>query len=221
MHEVDGLNAGYASALLEEYLENPEAVPASGAPSSRAERASSSRPILASRGWSSSSARTETATSRRRRPPRPPRFRLGPRRPGRARPAARSGRHGRAARGVAAADGARQGVSARTATWRPDSTRSARSRSAIPSLEPERLEPKLTPELQASDPGRHSSASTFPARRSADVLPRLRETYCGTSAYEIEHISDHEQRVWLRAVIESGRYRQPLEPTRSGACSSA
>src|SRR4051812_12759869 len=27
MHEVDGLNAGYASALLEQYLENPDAVP--------------------------------------------------------------------------------------------------------------------------------------------------------------------------------------------------
>src|SRR5437773_245015 len=28
MHDVDGLNSGYAQALLEEYLENPEAVPA-------------------------------------------------------------------------------------------------------------------------------------------------------------------------------------------------
>src|SRR4029453_10615385 len=27
MHDVDDLNAGYAKALLEEYLENPEAVP--------------------------------------------------------------------------------------------------------------------------------------------------------------------------------------------------
>ena len=27
MHDVDELNAGYAKALLEEYLENPEAVP--------------------------------------------------------------------------------------------------------------------------------------------------------------------------------------------------
>ena len=27
MHDVDGLNAGYASALLEQYLENPQAVP--------------------------------------------------------------------------------------------------------------------------------------------------------------------------------------------------
>ena len=36
MHDVDGLNAGYARLLLDEYLENPEAVPASGARSSRA-----------------------------------------------------------------------------------------------------------------------------------------------------------------------------------------
>src|SRR3954464_15047193 len=27
VHDVDGLNAGYASALLEQYLENPDAVP--------------------------------------------------------------------------------------------------------------------------------------------------------------------------------------------------
>src|SRR3954470_4360362 len=27
VHDVDGLNAGYASALLEQYLENPAAVP--------------------------------------------------------------------------------------------------------------------------------------------------------------------------------------------------
>ena len=35
-------------------------------------------------------------------------------------------------------------------------------------------------------------------------------TYTGTIAYEIEHISDHEERVWLRQAIESGRYRRPL-----------
>jgi multifunctional 2-oxoglutarate metabolism enzyme len=44
----------------------------------------------------------------------------------------------------------------------------------------------------------------------AEALPRLRETYTGTIAYEIEHISEHEQRVWLRQAIESGEYRQPL-----------
>ena len=44
----------------------------------------------------------------------------------------------------------------------------------------------------------------------ADALPRLREKYCGTIAYEIEHISDHEQRVWLRRMIEAGEHRRPL-----------
>jgi 2-oxoglutarate dehydrogenase E1 component len=29
-------------------------------------------------------------------------------------------------------------------------------------------------------------------------------------AYEIEHISNHEERVWLRTAIESGRFRTPL-----------
>src|SRR5204863_4021371 len=48
------------------------------------------------------------------------------------------------------------------------------------------------------------------AETLADALPILRATYCGTIAYEIEHISDHEERVWLRHAIESGRYRQPL-----------
>ena len=78
-----------------------------------------------------------------------------------------------------------------------------------PSLEPERLEPKLTPELQRLIPADILRVHV-PGETLADVLPRLRETYCGTSAYEIEHISDHEQRVWLRSAIESGRYRRPL-----------
>jgi 2-oxoglutarate dehydrogenase E1 component len=44
----------------------------------------------------------------------------------------------------------------------------------------------------------------------ADVLPRLRDVYMGTIAYEIEHISDHAERLWLRRAIESGRFRRPL-----------
>ncbi|MEV4420821.1 multifunctional oxoglutarate decarboxylase/oxoglutarate dehydrogenase thiamine pyrophosphate-binding subunit/dihydrolipoyllysine-residue succinyltransferase subunit [Patulibacter sp. NPDC049589] len=46
----------------------------------------------------------------------------------------------------------------------------------------------------------------------ADVLPALRDVYCGSTAYEVEHISDNEQRVWLREKIESGEYRKPLSP---------
>ena len=49
-----------------------------------------------------------------------------------------------------------------------------------------------------------------PGRNLAEVLPNLRRTYCGTIAFEIEHISSHEQRVWLREHIESGRYRPAL-----------
>jgi multifunctional 2-oxoglutarate metabolism enzyme len=45
----------------------------------------------------------------------------------------------------------------------------------------------------------------------ADALPKLHDTYTGTIAYEIEHISDHEQRVWLRQAVESGAYREPLD----------
>ena len=79
-----------------------------------------------------------------------------------------------------------------------------------PALEPERLQPKLTPELQARIPAR-VLRTYCPGETLADVLPRLRETYCGTMAYEIEHISDHEQRVWLRRAIESGKFRQPMD----------
>ena len=49
-----------------------------------------------------------------------------------------------------------------------------------------------------------------PGKTLADALPHLRETYCGTIAYEIEHIASHRQRVWLREHIESGVFRQPL-----------
>ncbi|MFZ0128043.1 MAG: multifunctional oxoglutarate decarboxylase/oxoglutarate dehydrogenase thiamine pyrophosphate-binding subunit/dihydrolipoyllysine-residue succinyltransferase subunit [Candidatus Dormiibacterota bacterium] len=49
-----------------------------------------------------------------------------------------------------------------------------------------------------------------PGRNLAEVLPNLRRTYCSTIAFEIEHISSHEQRVWLREHIESGKYRPSL-----------
>ena len=47
-----------------------------------------------------------------------------------------------------------------------------------------------------------------PGETLADALPHLRETYCGTIAYEIEHISSHRQRVWLREKIETRRLPQ-------------
>jgi 2-oxoglutarate dehydrogenase E1 component len=78
-----------------------------------------------------------------------------------------------------------------------------------PALDPDRLEPRLTSELQARIPARFLRLYV-PAETLAEALPKLRDTYCGTLAYELEHISSHEQRLWLRDAIESGTYRQPL-----------
>jgi 2-oxoglutarate decarboxylase len=76
-----------------------------------------------------------------------------------------------------------------------------------PTLDPEPL--GLTPEVMAQIPAK-ILRMYVPGATLADALPHLRETYCGTIAYEIEHISSHRQRVWLREQIESGTFRQPL-----------
>ncbi len=76
-----------------------------------------------------------------------------------------------------------------------------------PGLDPEAL--GLTPEIQARLPAKifqmYVSGATL-----ADALAHLRETYCGTIAYEVEHIASHRQRVWLREHIESSAFRQEL-----------
>jgi 2-oxoglutarate decarboxylase len=68
---------------------------------------------------------------------------------------------------------------------------------------------RLTPELMRQIPARILRIGV-PGETLADALPHLRETYCGTIAYEIEHISSHRQRMWLREKIETGAFRQPL-----------
>jgi len=80
-----------------------------------------------------------------------------------------------------------------------------------PALDETRLVPPLTPELQARIPAGLLRLSV-PGATLLEALPRLREVYAGSSAYEIEHISDHAERVWLRKAIESGRFRAPLQP---------
>jgi 2-oxoglutarate dehydrogenase E1 component len=65
------------------------------------------------------------------------------------------------------------------------------------------------PELMAQIPARILRMHV-PGATLADALPHLRETYCGTIAYEIEHISSHRQRTWLREKVESGAFRAPL-----------
>ena len=76
-----------------------------------------------------------------------------------------------------------------------------------PALDPETV--GLTPELMARIPAK-ILRTHVPGATLADALPHLRETYCGTIAYEIEHIASHRQRTWLREKIESGACRSPL-----------
>src|ERR1019366_2826702 len=52
----------------------------------------------------------------------------------------------------------------------------------------------------------------FPGATLAEAFPQLRETYCGTIAYQIEHIASHQVRRWLRERIEGGAFRRPLHP---------
>ena len=82
-----------------------------------------------------------------------------------------------------------------------------------PALDETRLVPALTPELQTRIPA--SLLRLYvPGDTLLEALPRLRDVYMGSSAYEIEHISDHAERVWLRKAIESGRFRVRLDPER-------
>ena len=76
-----------------------------------------------------------------------------------------------------------------------------------PSLDPRPL--GLTPELMAQIPARILQIHV-PGRTLAEAYPHLQEVYCGTIAFQIEHIGSHRQRTWLREKIEGGAFRQPL-----------
>jgi 2-oxoglutarate dehydrogenase E1 component len=200
MQDVDGLNAGFAKALLEEYLENPEAVPGewrdlfeSGDSGVVAGHPGLRRLLEALQ--EDGNGRLEAA------PPSPT-------------PDATAAEPPAAGTSLLAA------VAAATAlvdAYRMHGHLAARldplgsEPVGDPALEPERLQPPLSPELQARIPAAVLGLNV-PGETLAEALPHLDETYCGTLAYEIEHISDHMERAWLRRVIESGRYRQPLAP---------
>ena len=188
MPDVDGVNAGYARLLLDEYLDNPESV---------------------SPEWRAlfESGATDLARSL----------------PGLAKILVRSGNgHGNGsavAPAPATVDnellGAVAAAMALVKAHRMHGHLAAQldplgsAPVGDPSLDPLRLQPKLTLEVQRRIPASvlrvHVEGETL-----AEALPHLEETYCGTIAYEIEHIAEHEQRVWLRKAVESGRFRKPL-----------
>ena len=175
MHDVDGVNAGYARLLLDEYLENPEAV----LPEWRALFESGDAEIVTSlpglarllETLPRNGGSTRTAARRRRAPAPRRRARLAScsaASPRRWRSSRRYRMHGHLA-----------------ARLDPLGSEPV----GDPALDPLRLEPQLTPELQARIPASvlriHVAGETL-----AEALPRLQETYCGTIAYEIEHIAD-------------------------------
>ncbi len=77
-----------------------------------------------------------------------------------------------------------------------------------PAIEPENL--NLTPELMTKIPASILRIGVE-GETLLEALPRMREAYCGTIAYQIEHLSSHQQRMWLREIIETGAHRTPLE----------
>jgi 2-oxoglutarate dehydrogenase E1 component len=201
MRDVDFVNSGYARALLEEYLENPEAVPVEW----RALFERGDDELLASLPGLARLLEQLRADGNGHEPAQP--TVTAPAAP--AAPAAPTAPpDDELVAGVAAAMSLVKALRMHghlAAHLDPLGSEPV----GDPALEPERLEPKLTAELQARIPAGvlrvHADGETL-----GDVLPKLQETYSGTSAYEIEHISDHEQRIWLREAIESGRYRHSL-----------
>src|SRR5581483_6532902 len=197
--EVDGLNAGYAALLLEQYLENPDAVPGEW----RALFESAPEEILAVQPGL---ARLIDALGKNG---------------GNGHQALAAPQPAPAAEAPPAVDpelvAAIAAAMSLVKAFRTHGHLAARidplgsEPPGDPALEPERLDPKLTPELMARVPAKLLRLSVE-GDTLADVYPRLREIYCGPIAYEIEHISDHEERVWLRQAIESGRYRTRLDP---------
>src|SRR4051794_40092314 len=215
MQDVDGLNAGFARALLEQYLENPEAVPAewrSLFESGWGEVVPTPPGLLRllelaredGNGHLQAPPEVEAAPEPPPAPAPPPEPAPAPEPVATTQPALDNELLGGVAAAVSLVEAIRTHghLAARLDPLGSEPV-------GDPALEPERLEPALTPELQARIPAEVLGVNV-PGETAADVLPRLREIYCGTSAYEIEHISDHEQRVWLRTVIEWRRYHHTL-----------
>jgi 2-oxoglutarate dehydrogenase E1 component len=76
-----------------------------------------------------------------------------------------------------------------------------------PAIQPETL--NLTPELMSRIPASILRIGV-PGETLLEALPRMRAAYCGTIGYQFEHIASHQQRIWLREMIETGAHRQAL-----------
>ncbi len=217
--DLSGLNAGYVAQLLEDYLESPGSVPEEWRAVFEADphAALAALPGLArllgqpEPGNGKPAPEAATAGAALTPAPAPPSAPPAPLAAGTA--------PGTAAVTAAAADetllGGVAAAMALVKAYRMHGHLAARldplgsEPPGDPALDESSLVPALTPELQARIPA--SLLRLYvPGETLLEALPRLREVYTGSSAYEIEHISDHAERVWLRQAIESGRFRTPL-----------
>jgi 2-oxoglutarate dehydrogenase E1 component len=202
-HEVDGLNSGYARLLLEDYLEDPAGVPEEWRRlfESNASELVAGHPGLhrlfelagAGNGGNGQAAAAPVAAVAAPSP-----------RPETPAPAVDETLLGGVAAAMALVKAHRMHghLAARLDPLGSEPL-------GDPALDESRLVPPLTQELQARIPAAILRVNV-PGETLLEALPALREVYCGTIAYEIEHLSDHAERVWLRQAIESGQYRRPL-----------
>src|SRR5437764_208646 len=184
MPDVDAVNSGYARALLEEYLENPEAVPSewralfeSGDGDLIEALPGLARLLESLRDRNGHAEAVQAPPSPTAPAPTPPE------------PAAAPAADDELLAGVAAAMSLVKALRMHghlAAHLDPLGSEPV----GDPALEPERMSPKLTAELQRRIPAGILRVHA-PGETLADVLPKLQETYSGTSACEIEHISDH------------------------------
>jgi 2-oxoglutarate dehydrogenase E1 component len=221
--ELQGLNAGYVAQLLEDYLDSPASVPPEWRALFEGDDAVLSalpglRRLLDARGHGNGQAAPVVASPPPTTPPTAPS------------PAPELTPAPVAEPAVALVSPAVDetllgGVAAATSlvkAYRMHGHLAARldplgsEPTGDPALDETSLEPPLTPELQSRIPAKLLRLYV-PGETLREALPRLRDVYCGSIAYEIEHISDHAERVWLRQAIESGRFRQPFEPEQRRA----
>ena len=78
-----------------------------------------------------------------------------------------------------------------------------------PALDPETV--ALTPDLMMKIPASILRIGV-PGETLLEALPRMRAAYTGTMGYQFEHLSSHQQRVWMREMIETGAHRKALAP---------
>jgi 2-oxoglutarate dehydrogenase E1 component len=198
--QLSGLNAGYVGALLEQYLENPAAVD----PAWRQLFEEADDGVLSALPGLARLVATRPEGNGAEAPAAPP----APEQVAEPAPAAAPAADVEFIRAVAAATALVKAIRTHGhlgAKLDPLGSEPP----GDPALEPELLSPPLMPDIQARIPASVLRLSVE-GETLLDALPKLREVYMGTIAYEIEHISDHAERVWLRRAIESGRFRQPL-----------